>query len=54
MAYLESYDLNVLVTVPYMKQMSPLVQKPAFSFNSNIQITRQQENLTSQTFHSWK
>lgn len=54
MAYLESYDLNILVTAPHIKQMSSPVQKLAFSFNSNLQITRQQKNLTIQTFYDCK
>lgn len=49
-AYLESYDFIILVTVPHIKQMTSPIQKLAFSFNSNIQITDNRKTLHCKHF----
>lgn len=54
LACLGSYDLNILVTLSYINQMSSPVQKVALSFSSKIQITRHQKDVTWPAFHGWE
>lgn len=55
MAYLESYDLNILVTTTYhANELTNPKTSIQFHFHCTNTETGQQKNLTLQTFQDWK